>query len=106
MSQNQKQPPTSFTDLLKNGEKATISLKTWNDHVMNQDTIKSFTTINGSNQILHIVPQKDEVFIPFSEYNGDHSMNWILCINMVTGDEIFRKNTRTADMIDWKLSSF
>jgi len=43
--------------------------------------------------------------LPFSEYDGDHIENWIILIENETKREILRKNTRTTDMIEWKLSS-
>jgi len=99
-----KEHPKSFSGLLKNGEKVEIALKTWNDHIMARHEIKSFTTL-AEGKLFHVAPQEDQVFLPFSEYNGDHSNNWIIAIDMKTSEEFFRKNIRLVDMIDWKLSS-
>jgi hypothetical protein len=99
-----KKLPKSFTGILDNGEKKEVFIKTWKDHVMDQDEIKSFTTIVG-NQLYHIELRKDEVLIPYTEHHGDHEMNYILILNVKTNQEISRKNIRTVDMIDWKLSS-
>ncbi len=90
--------------LLKTGEKKTIFINTWEDHVMNRDEILAFNTIVGE-KLYHVKPKDEEIFLPFSEYMGDHTENWIIAIDIGTGKEFFRKNIKYVDMIDWKLSS-
>lgn len=96
--------PVELQLTLKNGEPNTVFMKLWDQHVIDRDEIESFTTIVGD-KLYHVKPKDDEIFMPFMEINGDHSMNWILSIHRKTGKELYRKNTRTVDMVNWKLSS-
>lgn len=86
--------------ILTTAEKMEIALTTWHDHVVARDEISNFITIVG-NQMYPMHPLENQVFLPFEEYNGDHSMNWIIVWNFVEKREIFRKNTRNVDLIDW-----
>jgi len=87
---------------LKKGEK--IELKTWHNHVDQRNEIASFTSIAGD-KLYFVEPRKDEIFLPFYEYHGDHSENWIIAVDVNTNVEIFRKSTKTVDMVNWKLPS-
>jgi len=106
---NKKNEPTrkEKTEMGKKmdrSEKGEQILETWQQHMKNRDEIMSFTTIVG-NKMFSITPKKNETLLPFSEFHGDHAENWIILINNKTKKEILRKNTRTTDMIEWKLSS-
>ena len=88
---------------IKNAEKKAVVLKNWHKHVEERHEIASYSTIIDDKLYL-IEPQKDEVILPFTEYHGDHSENWIIIVNIKTNQEINRKNTKTVDMVYWKLS--
>jgi len=79
-------------------------IKTWQQHVEDRHVIAVFSTIIGD-KIYYVEPKGNEIFLPFSEYFGDHSENWIVAFDTKTNEEVYRKNTRTTDMITWKLSS-
>lgn len=96
--------PKDLQKVLKNGDTKEVFMKNWHDHVMNRDEIESFTTVIGD-KLYHVKPKEDEVFIPYTEYNGDHSMNWILSIQIDNSKELFRKSTKSVDMVYWKLFS-
>jgi len=89
---------------LKTGELQKIFLPNWEDHVLKRSEILAFSTI-VHDQLYHVKPKGNEIFLPYSEYMGDHTQCWIIAIDIETGQEFFRKNTKTVDMIDWKLSS-
>lgn len=89
---------------IKNSDKKETFLKTWEDHVKNRNEIANFSTIAGD-KIYYVTPQNNEIFLPFSEYYGDHSENWIIAVDIKTNTEVYRKNTKTVDMVTWKLSS-
>jgi len=86
--------------ILSSAEKMEIALTTWHDHVVARDEISSFITIIGD-KMYPMFPQPNQVFLPFEEFNGDHSMNWILIWDFVEKKELFRKNTKNVDLIDW-----
>lgn len=75
-------------------------IQTWDEHVKKRTLISNFTTI-FDNKMYNFQPKENEVLIPFSEYNGDHSMNWIICWHETLKKEIYRKNTRSVDLIEW-----
>lgn len=75
-------------------------IQTWDEHVKKRTLISNFTTI-FDNKMFNFQPKENEVLIPFSEYNGDHSMNWIICWHELLKKEIYRKNIRTVDLIEW-----
>jgi hypothetical protein len=87
--------------ILKNGERKELFIKTWHDHVMNKDTVLSFTTI-VKDTLMVIEPREDEILVPFSELHGDYELGWIILLDVNTGDEIMRKSTKTVDAIHWK----
>jgi len=86
--------------ILTTAEKMEIALTTWHDHVMARDEIASFITIIGD-KMYPMFPGENQVLLPFEEYNGDHSMNWILIWDVKEKKEIFRKNIKNVDLIDW-----
>lgn len=89
-------------DMLSTAEKMEVALKTWHDHVEARDEIASFTTIIG-NQLAQVFPESDsQVILPFEEFHGDHAMNWIVVWDLTEKKELFRKNTRSVDLVDWK----
>lgn len=96
--------PQDVHAVLDNGDKKTVFMPSWHEHVMNRREIASFITIVGD-KMYNVRPKKDEIMMPYIELNGDHNMNWILILNKVTNEEISRKNTRSVDMVEWKLSS-
>ena len=89
---------------IKTAEKGKDIFTSWEQHMINRDEIESFTTI-VADKLYNIRAKEDETLLPFSEYHGDHSENWIVLINNKTNKEILRKSTKTVDMINWKLSS-
>lgn len=89
---------------LDNGEKKEVFIQTWHDHVKNKNTIKSMSTII-KDQLYYMKPGPNQIFVPFSEFHGDYDICWVLCIDVLTNKELFRKNIKTVDLIDWKLSS-
>ena len=90
-------------DFVKHAQKVEDVVDNWQHHIEERHEINAFTTLAG-NKLYHIVPQEGQTFLPFSEYHGDHTMNYIICIDK-ENNEVFRKNIKYADMIDWKLSS-
>lgn len=101
---NKKDIPKELQVALKNGEKKELFIHNWHEHVINRREVESFTTI-VNDRLFHVAPKEDEILMPYIEINGDHNMCWILGINKATNEEIFRKNIRTVDMVNWKLSS-
>jgi len=106
---NNKKQPTKKEKIemdkkIVNSEGKEQVLKTWQQHMMNRDEVASFTTIVGD-KMYNVTSKETETLLPFSEYDGDHIENWIILIENETKREILRKNTRTTDMIEWKLSS-
>jgi len=89
---------------IKTAEKGKDIFTSWEQHMTDRDEIESFTTI-VADKMYNIKAKEGETLLPFSEYHGDHTENWIILINNKTKKEILRKNTRTVDMINWKLSS-
>lgn len=89
---------------IKTGEKGDAIFTKWEQHMTNRQEIESFTTII-KDQLYNFAPKPNEAFLPFSEYYGDHAENWIIILDKTTNKELARKNTRTVDMINWKLSS-
>jgi hypothetical protein len=100
-----KQGPTEqekrVWDTLSTAEKKEHIMPNWNDHVEARDEIQSFITI-VNNQMFPMFPDKNQVFLPFAEYHGDHAMNWIIIWDVVEKKEVFRKNIKQVDLIDWK----
>ena len=85
---------------LSASEKMAIVLETWHDHVIKRNEIASYTTIVGD-KMLNIFPQENHVLLPFEEFHGDHAMNWILTWDLKEKRELFRKNTKQVDLIEW-----
>lgn len=81
-------------------EKPSQFIKTWDEHVKNRSPISNYTVI-ANDKMYNFTPKEGQIFLPFSEYNGDHSMNWVICWDEVNKVEVFRKNIRTVDMIEW-----
>jgi hypothetical protein len=90
--------------LIKEGDKREIFIDTWVDHVNNRDIIKCYCTII-KDELKFFSSNNDGVFIPFSEFYGDHTENWIILIDLKTNKELFRKNIKNVDLIEWQLSS-
>lgn len=88
-------------DMLSTAEKMEIALQVWNDHVVARDEINSYTAI-VNNQMYVTTPDDSHVLLPFAEYYGDHAMNWIITWDVKNNVEVFRKNIRMIDLIDWK----
>ena len=86
--------------ILTTAEKTEIALTTWHDHVVARDEIASFITIIGD-KMYPMFPGENQVLLPFEEFNGDHAMNWIIVWDFVEKREVYRKNTRQIDLIDW-----
>jgi len=99
-----KELPKSFEAILENGERKDVLIHTWNERIIDRNEIESFTTLVGD-KLYHVTPNKNEVFLPYSEYHGDHAMNWIIAVDVRNNKEVFRKNLRLVDMVNWKLSS-
>jgi len=97
---NEKNERKRVGKILSTAEKMEIAITTWHDHVVNRDEIANFITIVG-NQMYPIHPLENQVLLPFEEYYGDHSMNWIIVWNFAEKREVFRKNIRNVDLIDW-----
>lgn len=93
---NRKQVSRALTE----SEKMAIALKTWHDHVIKRNEIASYTTIVGD-KMLNIFPQENHVLLPFEEFHGDHAMNWIITWDTNEKRELFRKNTKQVDLIEW-----
>jgi hypothetical protein len=91
-------------NILSTAEKMEIALTTWHDHVIARDEIASFITIVGD-KMYPMFPGENQVLLPFEEFNGDHSMNWILVWDFIEKKEIYRKNTKNVDLIDWVVKS-
>lgn len=91
-------------DMLSVAEKMEIALTTWHEHVTARDEINSYTTIIN-NQMYVTTPDDSHVLLPFAEYHGDHAMNWIITWDVKNNVEIFRKNIRMIDLIEWKKRS-
>lgn len=104
MNEKEKKARQEVDLFLQTGEKKTIFLPNWEDHVTSRTEISSFSTI-VADQLYHVKPKEGEIFLPYSEYMGDHTQCWIIAIDIKAKTEFFRKNVRTVDMIDWKLSS-
>lgn len=96
--------PKELQVVLKDGEKKSVFMDNWHEHVMARHEVESFTTI-VNDRLFHIKPKEDEILMPYMEINGDHNMCWILSLSKATNEEMFRKNIRTVDMVHWKLSS-
>ena len=99
--QNEKIERKRVWDAISASEKAEVILQTWEDHTKNRDEIASFTTIVDKN-IFNVFARENEVLLPFSEFRGDHADDWIICWNLIDKKEIFRKNIRQIDMIEWR----
>lgn len=95
---------TKMNQRIKTGEKGDTVFTNWDKHMINRQEIESFTTII-KDQLYNFIPKPDEIFLPFSEFYGDHAENWIIILDKTTNKELARKSTRTVDMINWKLSS-
>jgi hypothetical protein len=86
--------------ILSTAEKMDIALTTWHDHVVARDEISSFITIIGD-KMYPMFPGENQILLPFEEFNGDHAMNWIIIWNFEEKREVYRKNTKNVDLIDW-----
>ncbi len=104
MDEKTRKARTKVSEDIKTAEKGEQIFTKWGDHVLARHEIKSFTTI-VKDQLFQINSKKDEILLPFSEYFGDHAENWIVILNRKTNVELARKNTKTVDMINWKLFS-
>jgi hypothetical protein len=88
---------------LENAEPKEVVIQNWSNHIKKGHTVKEYNvTIN--NQLMLVKPNKGQVFVPFSEFFGDHSENWIIALTE-NNEEMFRQNTKFVDRIDWNLSS-
>ena len=104
MDRKTRQERTKVSKDIKNAEKGEQIFTKWDEHILARHEIESFTTI-VKDQLMQIKARENEILMPFSEYFGDHSENWIVIINKKTNEELARKSTKTVDMINWKLSS-
>jgi hypothetical protein len=101
LSKDEKKERERVSEAISKSEHPEHFLPTWHEHVVNRDEILSFTTIVDKT-LYNIQAKSEETILPFEEYYGDHSMNWILIWNNKTLSEILRKNIRQVDMIQWK----
>lgn len=97
--------PDAVDKMIDNGVQKEIFLPKWHDHVLGRHVITSFSTIVGD-KLYHVVARDKEIIMPFEEHFGDHIENWIIIVDTATNKEIWRKNVKTVDTIEWKLSSF
>lgn len=102
-----KQTRIKVDTQLANGEKVEVFLNSWIQHIKDKKEVESFTTIvtnpnTGQPQLFQMAPNKDQIFLPFSEFNGDHTDNWVLAVDKKTGEEVFRKNIKNIDLLTWK----
>lgn len=103
VKQDEKIKRQRVWDSLSTSEKMNIALLTWHDHVVARDEIASFTTIVGD-KMYNVFPEsEDQVILPFEEFHGDHAMNWIIVWDLKEKKELFRKNTKQLDLVDWKV---
>ena len=97
---NEQKERERIGNLLSTAEKMKLALTTWHDHVMARDEIYCFITIIGT-EMHTMFPSGNQIFLPFEEHNGDHAMNWILIWDTVEKLELYRKNTKNVDLVDW-----
>jgi hypothetical protein len=98
--QAEKKERQRVWDILSTAEKKDVVLLTWHDHVMARDEIANFITIVGD-KMYPVFPNESQVILPFDEYYGDHSENWIIIWDLVEEKELFRKNVKGVDLVDW-----
>lgn len=77
-------------------------IESWADHIEKRHLINNFTIV-ANEKLYNYLPEETNIFLPFSEYNGDHSMNWIICWNEEKKAEVFRQNIRLVNFIQWML---
>lgn len=94
----------SVTKMIDNGEPNEVFMTSWAKHVGQRHEIKSCSTIIGD-KLYQITARPNEVILPYTEFFGDHSENWVVVIDKISNAELLRKNTKYVDMIEWKLSS-
>ena len=96
-----KRKRETMNHALEHGEKVQDILPSWDNHIKAGHTIRNFTSI-VNNQMYLMEPGKDHSFIPFSEYCGSYSLNWIIKWDNINKKEVFRKNVLYVDLIEWE----
>lgn len=89
-----------FEDLQDKGEKPDITK--WGEHVDKRHVIENFSTLTDGKLYIIRAENEGEVLLPFQEYYGDHSMNYVILWDNKNKKEILRKNLRFVDMVTWE----
>lgn len=87
-------------EMLKNAEDKKTVIQSWEQHILDGNKIKSFTSI-VNNQMYMSEPIEGTEFLPFTEHYGTYRLNWIINWDVKEKREIWRKNIIYVDLIEW-----